>query len=589
MSRRTFSSPLLISVLALMWMGAFVSENSVSDLSFALVGTLQALAWFAQHLIHGERFFFSERNFEQNQNPTFFYRGENLPLEEAERSEVTLLRRLLSFRRVIVRRLLAVGLLSVYVLVTVKMHRAPFTFFGLLHVAIAGIFIYSATLNQIVSVLTCELVTVAFYIAKSDQLFSIKSLLFFTTFLIVLVIHRKHWTACIWQKNDHRWPSITVPEIKKAASIVCGILILALVLDAFLPVAKKPQEVPPAPFGMRGLQSLNRVAGQSLRLAQEQRKASDAKSDSAGIEGRKNVGQREFLESSRNLEHSSRQSKEEFAVPNSKATGRISDPHENQKAAEEQRFAESEKSQRTLTRELNTMNPSVSELRNLAAKNEEGGGDRAPDSGQVEKPGASSSQNIARNSGALDQAVERQGSERQAGSNSGTPKIPEAEHKPESAPVELLSQSQLENLWFVLKILAFVFGAWFILKSATKRHRKSNSKDAVISRAERDKLALKWYQIEKQKMTPGEEVIAKYRFFLETMETTPHPRPDSMSPENYQIEVTNYYPNLNQDLRQITGLFCDVLYGQFEIAPQRLSEFRTSILRVVSRIGPGIV
>jgi hypothetical protein len=136
--------------------------------------------------------------------------------------------------------------------------------------------------------------------------------------------------------------------------------------------------------------------------------------------------------------------------------------------------------------------------------------------------------------------------------------------------------------FFVL--LAFGLVAVF-LSRIPWRTQGGRGKAVKLTRERRRRVMAELAALDQLKISPREEVIARYNFFLRFMELVQFPREDYLPAEDYNEQLKASYPPLAPHGDSLTGTFCDVLYGEADIQPARVAGFRKSLDSVLKHFG----
>ena len=88
-------------------------------------------------------------------------------------------------------------------------------------------------------------------------------------------------------------------------------------------------------------------------------------------------------------------------------------------------------------------------------------------------------------------------------------------------------------------------------------------------------------EIAKRQLSPREEVIATYQVFLKVMDAAGHGRQTFLPPDHYCFSMNEVFPTLGKDFHRITDVFSETLYGERNVQPPALGEFRLSFKEVI--------
>lgn len=156
----------------------------------------------------------------------------------------------------------------------------------------------------------------------------------------------------------------------------------------------------------------------------------------------------------------------------------------------------------------------------------------------------------------------------------------------------LLSESMLKSLKEWLKRIAIVLGVGWIVYFVGEllKKRKASDLDVLkqsrkkLSRAQKKSLKTKLKQLDQMKLSPREEVIKKYGFFLDLMEAFDRGKPIGDPPYIYYGNLKQSLPYLDQVFKGITTTFIEVFYGEVNPNQERLDFFRSRFDKLISSL-----
>lgn len=168
------------------------------------------------------------------------------------------------------------------------------------------------------------------------------------------------------------------------------------------------------------------------------------------------------------------------------------------------------------------------------------------------------------------------------------PKTPELPKLPEVPKLNVDTQKifkVLEGLFYFVGVIAIFLLIQFLLKAL----RKPKPEDAIEEPKERsreDILRLKreLQNLERADLTPSEEIIQRYNFFLKLLDGTPHAHPQYLPAKDYEAYLTEVTPNLRKALYFVTEKFCDHYYAGEAVDLLLLQDYRKHHRRLVKHL-----
>ncbi|MBS1963541.1 MAG: hypothetical protein JST04_15100 [Bdellovibrionales bacterium] len=157
--------------------------------------------------------------------------------------------------------------------------------------------------------------------------------------------------------------------------------------------------------------------------------------------------------------------------------------------------------------------------------------------------------------------------------------VPPPEPPPEPPP--LISEAALKRLFRLLKFLAYlgsvIAAALFVKKLLARKNPEELATETrrKATPTERARLLAEVRRIERAKLSEAEEVVARYRVFLELMACLNFPKPESYPPHEFADFLRREFPKMDFPFSVVTEGFCDVYYGEWKLGSTRLGEFKT--------------
>ncbi len=173
--------------------------------------------------------------------------------------------------------------------------------------------------------------------------------------------------------------------------------------------------------------------------------------------------------------------------------------------------------------------------------------------------------------------------------------VKEKKRKREKHDIRQLS-SKIENVFNLLlpiiKGLFFLIIGYFILSYVLKLNKKKDPEEEEIralTPEQINNLKKDIANLNKIHLSPDQEVLKSYYSFLKVMEAVKKPRDSSLPVTDFSYFISNVYPQLEEPVNQLTERFCHTYYGNQEVLPEELKNFRKARTRVFGYFIKGYV
>ncbi|MBI3543480.1 MAG: hypothetical protein HY075_09435 [Deltaproteobacteria bacterium] len=157
---------------------------------------------------------------------------------------------------------------------------------------------------------------------------------------------------------------------------------------------------------------------------------------------------------------------------------------------------------------------------------------------------------------------------------------PEPPPSPPEKP--FFTEAMLRRLLLLLALAALLA---FLARAQSRAAGDATLKKVRLSRERRKRILSELAELNQRRVSPREEVLARYRFYLHLMEVAQFPKEDYLPAEDFDRRVGTSYPPLKPHSRAITETFCDVLYGEEEIGREKVQTYRNSMDAVLRYFG----
>ncbi|HUP56264.1 MAG TPA: DUF4129 domain-containing protein, partial [Bdellovibrionota bacterium] len=98
-----------------------------------------------------------------------------------------------------------------------------------------------------------------------------------------------------------------------------------------------------------------------------------------------------------------------------------------------------------------------------------------------------------------------------------------------------------------------------------------------LAREQRAEILHALREITRRKLSPREEIIARYDLFCRIMEMARTPREPSLPPTDFHRRIGYLHPKIEGGSKRITESFCDTFYGELDVAEERLRDCRSAV------------
>jgi len=125
----------------------------------------------------------------------------------------------------------------------------------------------------------------------------------------------------------------------------------------------------------------------------------------------------------------------------------------------------------------------------------------------------------------------------------------------------------------LIPILIVVAGL-LLFAHVTKKPMARETKRRKLSKEDRTKIRAAWRALGKKQISVEQEVLEKYRAFLQLMQAVELPKEEYLPPTDFSRRLEAHLPGLAIEARLITDVFCEVYFGATPPAHDRLTQFR---------------
>jgi hypothetical protein len=129
---------------------------------------------------------------------------------------------------------------------------------------------------------------------------------------------------------------------------------------------------------------------------------------------------------------------------------------------------------------------------------------------------------------------------------------------------------------FLLATFVVGVGVYFRRRLKKKADPKTDA-HAQLARLQRQEIQRQMRDLSRRKLSPREEVIARYDLFLKIMELARTPRESYLPPQDFALRVQYVHPRLEAQASCITAAFSDVFYGGLDVQPKLVSAMRGAV------------
>jgi hypothetical protein len=195
------------------------------------------------------------------------------------------------------------------------------------------------------------------------------------------------------------------------------------------------------------------------------------------------------------------------------------------------------------------------------------------------------------------QKIQNQISQKLKKSNLDINQLNSSNNSPESnsliSPASELNQKPLINeillnnilnaikslIIITLIILILGFLLRYFTKTPIENLKRVDEIKELISTFTKEITALK-----KIELSPRDEIIKYYELFYLFIKGRHYPESEAPPPTELFHQIESTYSPINNQLKTITDIFCQTVYGKYEVQDQQLKAFRNSINIVFKRI-----